>query len=162
MDEGTKLAAKVWRVTHGAVPVSNDSLGDKSSEIVIIIPAYTLDSNSNVGSVHGIITNTDLGPNEVGLLLLSGDAGCTRETGEVLLGEVDKLLVRNTPRANEDHTVGGVVCLNVVNQIIAGDALDVFAGSEDGATKGLALESSGVKMVEYNLFKLLVNFLLLS
>ncbi|KAH8623407.1 hypothetical protein IG631_21886 [Alternaria alternata] len=168
-DEVAELAAKVVRGTHGAVPVTNDSLCDEGSEVVGVAPANTLNGNGDVGSAHGVVTEADLGTNEVGLRLLLGSGGLGRvvlglrgEVGEVLLGEVDELLVGNTTSANEDHAVGSVVGLDVVLEIGALDALDVLLGSEDGAAEGLALEGSGVQVVKDDLLELLVDLLLLA
>lgn len=63
---------------------------------------------------------------------------------------------------NKDHAVGGVVGLDVALEIGALNALDVLLGSEDGAAKGLSLESGGVQVVKYNLLELLVNLLLFA
>lgn len=38
VDEGAELAAEVRSVAHGAVPVSDNGLGDKSSEVVVVLP----------------------------------------------------------------------------------------------------------------------------
>ena len=80
----------------------------------------------------------------------------------MFLGQSDKLLVGDTTSTNENHAVSGVVGLDVVDQVVPLDGLDVLLGTEDGATKRLALESSGVKVVENNLLELLVNLLLLT
>lgn len=122
-----------------------------------------------MGRGKSVITESDFGANELGgALLLSleglGSRGqrLVREATEVLLGKSDELLVGDTTSADEDHAVSGVVGLNVVDQAVPGDGLDVLLGTEDGTTKGLTLESGGVKMVEDNLLELLVNLLLLT
>lgn len=169
VNESAELAAEVRSITHGAVPVTDNSLSDKSSEVVVVLPAHTLDSNGDVGGGDGVVTDSDLGTNKVGLLLLSGGNGLGGRgrrlhghVGEVLLGELDKLVVGNSSRSDKNHTVGSVVGLDVVGQIIAGDALDVLLGTEDGATERLVHEGSGVKVVEDDFLELLVNLLLLS
>ena len=169
LNEGAELATEVGRVAHGTVPVANNGLGDEGSEVVIVLPADTLNGEGNVSSRDGVITESHFGSNELGgALLLSGEGESSRgrglagEAAEVLLGEADKLLVRNTTGTNKDHAVSSVVGLDVVNQVVAGDGLDVLLGAEDGATKGLVLVSGGVKVVEDNLLELLVNLLLLT
>lgn len=164
-----ELASEEGRLAHGAVPVTDDGLGDQSSEVVIILPADTLNSESDVGGGNGVITETDLRANELGgALHLSGESGggggrgLAGEATEVLLGEADELLVGDTTSTNQDHTVSGVVGLDVVGQVLPGDGLDVLLGAEDGATKGLALVSGGVKVVKDDLLELLVNLLLLA
>ena len=104
MDESAELAAKVGGVAHGAVPVANNSLCYERSEVVGVAPADTLNGNGNVGSAHGVVTEADLGTDEVGLRLLLGSGrlgrvvlGLRGEVGEVLLGEVDELLVGIPP-----------------------------------------------------------------
>lgn len=70
VDESAKLAAHVWSIAHCLVPVSDNCLGDQSSEVIIILPANTLHSNGNVGSWNSIITDSDLGTDELGFSLL--------------------------------------------------------------------------------------------
>ena len=38
MDKGAESAAEVGSVTHGAVPVSNNGLGNESGEVVWVLP----------------------------------------------------------------------------------------------------------------------------
>lgn len=164
-DEGAELAAKVRGVAQGAVPVANDGLSDQGSEVVVILPADTLDGKGNVSRGDGVVTESDLRADELGLaLLLSGNAGGGRggEVAEVLLSELDELLVRDTTGADQNHAVSSVVGLDVVDQVLALDALDVLLRSEDGAAEGVALESGGVQVVEDNLLELLVDLLLLT
>lgn len=163
VDEAAELAALVGSIAHGLVVVANDSLSNESSEVVVRVPADTLNGQSNVGSAHGVVANTDIGANEVGLLLrelvgvvLRALAG---QAGEVLLGQLNKLLMRDATSANKDHAVGSVVVLDVVGELGLGDVADVLAGAEDGAAKSLVLESSGVKVVEDDLLDLLLNLL---
>lgn len=169
VDMGTELAAKVRGVTHGTVPVANNGLGDQASEVVVVLPAHTLDGKGNVGRGESVITESDFGANELGGTLLlggkglgSGGWGLAGEATKVLLGQSDELLVGDTTSTNQDHAVSGVVGLDVVDQVLPLDGLDVLLGTEDGATKRLALESSGVEVVENNLLELLVNLLLLT
>lgn len=163
VDESGETAALVRSVAHGLVVVANDGLGDESSEVVIRVPADTLNSKGNVGSSHGVVTDTDIGADEVSLLLgkqvslvLGAPAGQTRE---VLLGELNKLLVGNATGTDQDHAVSSVVVLNVVGQLGAGDVADVLARTKDGAAQRLVLESGGVQVVEDNLLNLLLNLL---
>ena len=169
VDMGTELAAKVRGVTHGTVPVANNGLGDQASEVVVVLPAHTLDGKGNVGRGESVITESDFGANELGGTLLlggkglgSGGWGLAGEATKVLLGQSDELLVGDTTSTNQDHAVSGVVGLDVVDQVLPLDGLDVLLGTEDSATKRLALESSGVEVVENNLLELLVNLLLLT
>lgn len=169
VDEGAKLAAEVRSVAHGAVPVADNGLGDKGSEVVVVLPADTLNGNGNVGSGDGVVTDSDLGTNKVGLLLLGSGNGLGGRgrwlhghVGEVLLGELDELLVGNSTGTNENHAVGSVVGLDVVGQVVAGDGLDVLLGSEDGAAERLVHEGSGVEVVEDDFLELFVNLLLLA
>ena len=168
-NECTELTAEVRRVAHGTVPVANNGLRDESGEVVLILPANTLDSKSNVRRRNRVVTESDIGTDELrSLLLLSGNGhgsrarGLAGEVAKVLLSESDQLIVRNTTSSNQDHAVSGVVGLDVVDQVLPLDGLDVLLGTEDGATKRLALESSGVEVVENNLLELLVNLLLLT
>lgn len=163
VDEAAELAALVRSVAHGLVVVADDGLRDESGEVVIRVPADTLNGERDVGSTQGVITDTDVGTDEVSLLLgelvgvvLWALAGQARE---VLLGKLDKLLVRNATSANENHAVGSVVVLDVVGELGLGDIADVLAGAEDGAAESLVLESGGVEVVENDLLDLLLNLL---
>lgn len=163
VDETAKLAALMRSVAHSLVVVADNSLGNKSSEVVVVVPADTLNGEGNVGSAEGVIADTDVRANEVGLLLgenvglVLGTLG--RQTREVLVSKLDELLMRNTTRSDQDHAVGSVVALDVVGELGAGNVTDVLAGTEDGAAQGLALESGGVKVVENNFLDLLLDLL---
>lgn len=168
-DVGAELAAEEGRLAHGTVPVTDDGLGDQSGEVVIILPADTLDGESDVSGGDGVVAETDLGTDKLGSALLlgsegkgSGGRGLAGETTEVLLSESDELLVGNATGTDQDHAVSSVVGLDVFGQVVPGDGLDVLLGAEDGAAKGLGLVSGGVKVVEDNLLELLVNLLLLA
>ena len=168
-DVGAELAAEEGRLAHGTVPVTDNGLSDQSGEVVVILPANTLDGESDVSGGDGVVAETDFGADELGgALLLSGEGqgsggrGLAGEATEVLLGEAHELLVGNATSTDQNHAVSGVVGLDVVGQVLPGDGLDVLLGTEDGASKGLGLVSGGVKVVEDNLLELLVNLLLLA
>lgn len=168
-DVGAELAAKERRLAHGTVPVADDGLGNKGGEVVIVLPANTLNGKGDVSGGDGVVTEANLRADELGGTLLlgsegegSGGRGPAGEATEVLLSEADELLVGNATRTNQNHAVGGVVGLDVVGQVLAGDGLDVLLGAENGATEGLALVSGGVQVVEDNLLELLINLLLLA
>lgn len=135
----------------------NDSLGKESGKVVVIVPANTLNCKGNVSSRDSVVTKTDLGTNELGLaLLLSGEGSSGRRRGsrwkttKVLLSKLDKGIVLDTTGTDKDGLLGQVVGLDVIDEVVTLDALDVFLGSENGATKRLALEGSGVEVVENN------------
>ena len=73
VDESAELAAHVRRATHSTIPVTDNSLCDKSSEVVWVLPAHTLHCNGDVGGWHGVVSDSDLGTNEVWLGLLCGN-----------------------------------------------------------------------------------------
>jgi len=161
VDPAAELAALVGSLANSLVVVANDSLSNESSEVVLGVPADTLDGESDVGSRHAIISDTDIRAHEVSLLLGAevstglGTAG--GKTSEVLLSELNKLLVGDTTGTNKNHAVSSVVVLDVVGKLGSGDVADVLFGAKDGAAKGLVLESSGVKVIENNLLNLLLN-----
>lgn len=163
-DKAAELASEVGGVTHGTIPVADNGLRNQGSEVVIILPADTLNSKSNVGRRNRIITKSDFGSNKFrSLLLCSNEAGgLAGEMTKVLLTQLDELLVRDTTSTDQNHTVSSVVGLDVVNQVVAGDGLDVLLGAEDCAAKRLVLESGSMQVVKDNLFELLVNLLLLT
>jgi hypothetical protein len=168
-DEVAELAAEVRRLAHRAVPVADNGLCDEGSEVIGVAPADTLDGDGDVGGGHGVVAQPDLGADEIRRLLLLGDGALCRvvlvlrgQAGEMLLGELDQLRVRNAASANEHHAVGGIVGLDVALEVGALDALDVLLGAKDGASEGLALEGRGVQVVEDNLLELFVDLLLLA
>ena len=100
VDKGTELAAEVRRIAHSAVPVSDNGLSYERGEVVIVVPADTFHGNGDVGGGQGVVSDSHLGSNKVGLLLLGCGDGlrsrCRRLCGnvaKVLLREVDKLLM---------------------------------------------------------------------
>lgn len=143
----------------------DDSLGKESGKVVVVVPANTLNCKSNVSSRDSVVTKTDLGTNELGLaLLLSGEGssgrrrGGRRKTAKVLLSKLDKGIVLDTTGTDKDGLLGQVVGLDVVDKVVTLDALDVFLGSENGAAKRLALEGSGVEVVENNFLAILSQY----
>ena len=72
------------------------------------------------------------------------------------------MVVGDAAGANEDHTIGSVVVLDVVCELRLCDIADVFAGTKDGASQGLMLEGGGVEVIEHNLLNLLLDLLGLS
>lgn len=90
MDEAAELATLVRRVAQSLVVVADDGLGDQSSEVVIIVPANTLDGNGDVGGRNSVVAYPDIRANEFGLLLGEeigvGLGGLRRQLGEVLVG----------------------------------------------------------------------------
>lgn len=163
VDEATELAALVRSLTDSLVVVADNGLGDKSSEVILRVPADTLDGKGNVGGGHVVITDTDIGAEEVSLLLgeLVGVVlgALSRKVAEVLLSKVNELLVRDATGTDKDHAVSGVVVLDVAGKLGTGDVADVLARAKDGAAQRLVLEGSGVEVVKDNLLNLLLNLL---
>ena len=169
MDEGAEFTPQVGRVAHRAIPVADDGLRDERGEVVVVLPAHALDRDGDVGRRHRVVAYPHLGADEVGFRHLPAVAGGVLRVrvvgghvGEVLLGELDELVVRDAAGADEDHAVRCVVRLDVVGQLVAGDGLDVLFRAEDGAAEGLVLEGGGVEMVEDDFFQLLVNLFLFA
>lgn len=163
VDETAELAALVRSVAQSLVVVANNSLGDQSSEVVLVVPADTLNSDGDVGGGDGVVAYPDIRADEVGLPL-GEDVGVGlgrlgRQLGEVLLGHLDERIVGNTASTNQDHAVSSVVVLDVVGQLGPGDVADVLLGSQDRAAEGLVLEGSGVQVVEDDLLDLLLDLL---
>ena len=69
VNKAAQLATLVRSAAHSLIVVANDGLGNQSSEVVIVIPAHTLNGNGNVSSRDGIVSYADLGANERRLLL---------------------------------------------------------------------------------------------
>lgn len=163
VDKPAELAALVRSIAHSLVVVANNSLGNETSKVVIIVPANTLDRNGNVCGVESVIAYPDIRTNELGLLLgqkvgVSLGRG-SRQLREVLVGHLNELIVGNATSTNKDHAVGGIVVLDVVGELSSGDVADVLLGAEDGAAEGLVLEGGGVQVIEDNLLNLLFHLL---
>lgn len=163
VDEAAELAALVRSAAQSLVVVADDGLGDQGGEVVGVVPADTLDSNGDVGGGDSVVADAQVRADELGLPLGQqvggvGDRG-GGQAGEVLVSQLDELLVRDATGTDEDHAVGGVVGLDVVGELGAGDVPDVLLGAEDGAAQGLVLEGGGVQVVEDNLVQLLLNLL---
>lgn len=166
VDNAGQAGGGVGRGAEGAVPGANDRLHHEHGIVVGGGPAASLNSDGNVGLSHGVVLETDLRAGKVGGegvgLAQTSRVGRDGELGKVLLGQGNQGIVINTTGTNKDHAVSGVVGLDVVGEVIAGQGLDVLLGSQDGAAKSLTLESSGVQVVKDNLLHLLVNLLLLA
>jgi hypothetical protein len=109
-------------------------------------PRYTLYSDSDVASRHGVVTDLNFGTDERRFLLRGGSftefdgRGRGREGSEVVLGEFDEGSVFDSSSSDEDHSVSGVVRLDVVGKVVTGDGEDVFLGTEDSSSEGLSYE----------------------
>lgn len=135
-----QLATKVRRSTHSTIPVADNCLSNQSREVQLIAPAHTLNGNSNVGGGHGVVTDTDFRTNKIRFLLLRtcnglsvGSRRCGGDLGKVFLCELDKLLMGDSTGTDKDHTVSCVVGLNVLDEVVTGNALNVLFRSKDGA-----------------------------
>lgn len=161
VDEAAELAALVRRVAHGLVVVSNNRLGDQGGVVIVVVPADTLDRDGDVGGGDGVIAYPDIRADKLGLSLGQevgvGLGGASGQLGEVLVGHLDELLVGDATGTDEDHAVGAVVVLDVVDELSAGDVADVLLGSQDGAAEGLVLEGGGVQVVKDDLLDLLLD-----
>ena len=133
------------RRAERAVPVSEDALHHEHREVVGRAPADALDRDRDVRGGKGIVTDADLRTNEVGFGVgetAEGDGvGGDGEVSEVLLGVLDELLVVDAAGADEDHAVGGVICLDVRGEVIALDGENVLLGAKDGAPERLACKT---------------------
>lgn len=163
VDEAAELATLVRSVAKGLVVVANNSLSNQSGEVVIVVPADTLDSDSNVRGGDGVVAYPDIRADELGLPLGEqvgvGLGGLGRKLGKVLVGQLNELLVGNATSTDQHHTVSGVVVLDVVRELGPGDVADVLLGPQDGAAERLVLKGSGVQVVEDNLLDLLLDLL---
>lgn len=166
MHKAAEFAALVRSVAHGLVVVSNNGLSDQSSEVVIVVPANTLNSNGDVGGRDGVVAYPDIGTNELRLLLGQevgvGLGRVRRQLSKVLVGHLDQLLVGDATGTNKDHAISSVVVLDVVGELGSGDVANVLPGTKDGATERLVLEGGGMQVVEDNLLDLLLDLLRLA
>lgn len=166
MDKARELATLVRSIAHSLVVVTNDGLGDQGGEVVVVAPADTLNSDGNVGGGDGVVADADVRANKVGLGLGldigAGLGGLAGQVGEVLVGKLDELLVGDTTSSGEDHAVGSVVLLDVVDKFGAGNVADVLTGAQDGTAERLVLEGGRVEVVKDDLLKLLLNLLRLA
>jgi len=121
VDKPLSLLPLVRGITHSLGVVTNDSLGNKGSKVVSRVPAHTLDSEA-ILAVPMASSRTRTSKPTSGRLLgkqVSMVLGTlARETGEVLLRQLDELLVGNATSTNQDHAVGRVVVLDVVDELV--------------------------------------------
>ena len=169
MDKRAELATQIRRASHCAVPIPDDGLSHECSEVIGILPADALNGNGNVCSRQCVISNADFGANKVRLRFLGrGDSGCLlgrrciREASKMLLRELDEQLVRHTTCTDKYHSIGCVVGLDVVNQVLALDAPDVLRWAQNGATERLALEGRGMQVVKDDFLQLFIYLFLLA
>ena len=164
-DDVRQLGAQQRARTQTSVPVAHDAAHDHHGEVVGRLPTDTLDGDGKVQCGGGVVTDSDLGTRE-DALGLSGLAERDRRRGlgkgsEVLGGKLAELLVIDGTSTDKNHSVGGVVGVDVRLKVTLGDGVDVVLGSKNGLTQRLTGESNSVQVVENDLLQLLVNLLLL-
>lgn len=137
VDKTTELAALVRSIAHSLVVVANNSLSNESSEVVIVVPADTLNRNGDICSAQSVVAYSDIRTDKLGLLLgqkvgvsLRGGSG---QLGKILVGHFDELLVGDTTSADKDHAISSVVMFDVVAELGSGNVADVLLGAEDSA-----------------------------
>lgn len=118
-DEVAEPAGKEGRGTEGAVPVPEDALEDEHGEVVGRAPADTLDGDGDVRGAHRVVPHAHFGADKGGFGGVGGPperdgVGGDGEGGEVRLGELDELGVRDAACPDEHHAVSSVVRLDVV------------------------------------------------
>ena len=120
----------------------------------IALPEYSYRgacaAKSNVGTLPAVLVHGDL----------VGDV--SSDLGEVFLGHGAEGAVAHAAGAGQHHPGPGVVGLDVVHQVVTGDALDVLSGTEDSSAQGSALVGNGVKVIKHDLLKIHLNLLHLS
>ena len=75
------------------------------------------------------------------------------QLAERLLRRLDQRAVVHGPRRRHHHARRGVVCGNVVGQVLACDGTHVFGGAQDGAAQRRVLEGGGVQVVKDDLLR---------
>jgi hypothetical protein len=145
-DDVAQLGAQQWRGTQSTVPVSEHGAHDQHGPVVRASPSDSLHSNGDVQGVHGVVSDSDLGTGENG----GGSRGAAERNGvgggregtKVLLGELDELLVGDSTGSNKAHSVGSVVGVDEVLEVVTGHVSDVGLGAEDGVPQRLTWEVS--------------------
>jgi hypothetical protein len=84
------------------------------------------------------------------------------QRSKVFLGKVNELLVRNATSADEDHAVSGVVVLDVVGELGAGNIADILSGSKNSTTQRLVLVCRRMEVVKDDFVQLLLDLLRLA
>ena len=97
-------------------------------------------------------------------MLVNGDlvGNVSSDLGKVFLCHGAERAVADTTSASKHHPGSGVVSLDVVDQVVTGDALDVLGGSENSPAQGSALVRDGMKVVKHNLLEIHLDLLHLS
>lgn len=116
---------------------THDSLKDEECVVVLVVPAGSLEEDTDVDIGQFVVTHGQNGRSETRLVSVSGfnaSRSLVGEATEELLSELNKLLVLNITSTNNNdvrtNVVGSVVFLNH----ILGDDTDVFSNTEDRLT----------------------------
>mmetsp|Transcript_92885 Transcript_92885/g.200824 ORF Transcript_92885/g.200824 Transcript_92885/m.200824 type:complete len:279 (+) Transcript_92885:579-1415(+) len=165
---GRVLDSKVLRKSGGnvrsrwaaTIPASKNSLDNHQGESEFRSPGGTLISQSYVGFLHGVESNELVGTSEnsrihVDKLSVLGGSG---ESSEVLVGEVSKLLVVNGSSSCHHKSIGGVVGIDVVDDVIAGHVTNVLLRAKNRLSQSCSHEGGFVEVVEDALLVDLVHF----
>ena len=81
------------------------------------------------------------------------------DLSEMLLRHGAEVTVTDTASSSQHHPWSLVVGVDVVDQVVTGDALDVLGGSEDGSAKGSSLVGNSMEMIKHNLLKIHLHLL---
>ena len=80
----------------------------------------------------------------------------------MLFRELDELFVRHTTCTDKYHSIGCIVGLDVVYQVLALDAPDILRGAQNGAAERLALECRSMQVVKDDFLELFIHLFLLA
>lgn len=112
--------------------------------------------SSNLTYIHAVVADSLVGTGEQRALRLELTRASLEAT-EVLVSQLHQLVVVNSTSSSDDETIGSVVGLGVVQQVLASQVLDVLVRAQDGAAQTSAHEGSAVKLVKDDLLVLLAD-----
>lgn len=127
-------------VAHGLgvlVHAAEHSLDDHQWVGIRISITSGREGVSDVGLIQVIKADANIGSGELGRLQVRfNSVGRTdRDAAKHIGSKLDQLGVLEVTTASDDHTRGGVVGGQIFKDVFASDFLDVFDGTQDGATQ---------------------------
>mmetsp|Transcript_29054 Transcript_29054/g.53396 ORF Transcript_29054/g.53396 Transcript_29054/m.53396 type:complete len:452 (-) Transcript_29054:12-1367(-) len=159
-----EVTARVLANSAVLVPTTEHGLENHQGNRIGVSPGRTLEGDGD-SALSGIgVTIVNIRTSVKGGLLRneranSGAVVLIGDGAEGRLSELDKGIVVDGTGSGEDHAGAPVVSLNVLNEVITGDAANVLLRTKDGTTKRGVLESSSMEVVKDLLVGLLVNLL---
>lgn len=149
-DEFVEVRTGVLSSSRVNIEGADQRLENHESVVVRVRPGAAFESDGELDVLLVRVEDGGLRADELG----GGNGGNLSGRGEAsesLGSEIDELLVLHSSSSDENHSVGGVVVLDVLEDVSSLDASDVLRWAKDGVTQRALLESDRVEVVENDL-----------